>query len=243
MNWQEIWNNYINAEPGLLTICLRLLCAMIIGTVIGFEREFNHRPAGLRTHILVALGACVVSILGETLFTHYKALGANPDPARLSAQVITGVGFLGAGTIMKEGFSIKGLTTAASIWAVACLGIATGFGCYSLALTGALFTMVTLTIFESLQQKVILNRSAEDRYTLRCRDVEPVLETITGYAKDPKITIFDLAVHKEEDIYIITFRAWFVGRKQDKRRSALYAALVKSESVICVNNTSAEAKV
>ena len=100
MIWQEIWNNYINVEPGLLAIALRLLCAMIVGTLIGLEREYTHRPAGLRTHILVALGACVVSILGESLFTHYHALGASPDPARLSAQVITGVGFLGAGTIM-----------------------------------------------------------------------------------------------------------------------------------------------
>ena len=243
MTWAELWNNYINSEPGILTIGLRLLCAMVIGTIIGFEREFNHRPAGLRTHILVALGACVVSILGETLFTQYHALGANPDPARLSAQVITGVGFLGAGTIMKEGLSIKGLTTAASIWAVACLGIATGFGCYSLALTGALLTMVTLTIFESLQRKLIHNHSAEDQYNLRCRDVEAVLEKITVCAKDPKITIFDLAVHREGEEYIVTFRAWFVGRKQDKRRSAFYAALTRSEGVICVNNTSAEAKV
>ena len=101
MTWQEIWTEYINVDPGIVAIALRLGCAMLVGTLIGMEREYTHRPAGLRTHILVALGACVVSILGEMLFTHYHALGANPDPARLSAQVITGVGFLGAGTIMK----------------------------------------------------------------------------------------------------------------------------------------------
>ena len=101
MTWQDLWNNYLNVEPGLIHVVLRLGCAMLVGIVIGLEREYTHRPAGLRTHILVALGACVVSILGEMLFTHYHALGANPDPARLNAQVITGVGFLGAGTIMK----------------------------------------------------------------------------------------------------------------------------------------------
>ena len=127
MTWQDLWNNYINVEPGLIHIVLRLACAMVVGIVIGLEREFTHRPAGLRTHILVTLGACVVSILGEMLFLHYAQLGATPDPARLSAQVITGVGFLGAGTIMKEGVNVKGLTTAASVWAVACLGIAAGF--------------------------------------------------------------------------------------------------------------------
>ena len=243
MTWQEFYNQYINVGPGILQIALRLLCAMLIGTIIGFEREFNHRPAGLRTHILVALGACTVSILGETLFAHYSAMGATPDPARLSAQVITGVGFLGAGTIMKEGVSVKGLTTAASIWAVACLGVATGFGCYGLALLCAVLILITLTIFDDLQRKLIHNHSAEDQYTIRCQDVEAVLETITGYAKDPKITIFDLAVTREEDLYIVTFRAWFVGRKQDKRRSAFCASLAKAEGVICVNNSSAEAKV
>ena len=79
---------------------------------------------------------------------------------------------------------------------------------------------------------------------LALMDINPLrLEKITACAKDPKITIFDLAVHREGEEYIVTFRAWFVGRKQDKRRSALYAALTRSEGVICVNNTSAEAKV
>ena len=146
MTWQEIWNDYINVEPGIVAIALRLLCAMTVGTLIGMEREYTHRPAGLRTHILVALGACVVSILGEGLFTHYAALGATPDPARLSAQVITGVGFLGAGTIMKEGVSVKGLTTAASVWAVACLGIAAGFGYYALALLGLTIPQVIFQV-------------------------------------------------------------------------------------------------
>ena len=102
-----------------MDIMLRLLCAMLIGVVIGTEREYTHRPAGMRTHMLVALGACAVMITSQLIFFQYRPFGATPDPARLSAQVITGVGFLGAGTILREGTSIKGLTTAASIWAVA----------------------------------------------------------------------------------------------------------------------------
>ena len=243
MTFTELWNNYINLPPGIVQIALRLGCAMLVGIVIGIEREYTHRPAGLRTHILVALGACVVSILGEMLFTHYHALGANPDPARLSAQVITGVGFLGAGTIMKEGVSVKGLTTAASVWAVACLGIAAGFGYYSLALMGMVFTLVTLTIFEALQRRLIHNRSAEDQYNLLCRDVETVLELITTHAKEPKITVFDLQVTKKEEVFVVTFRAWFTGGKQEKRRSAFCAALAKADGVISVSNSSAETKV
>ena len=128
-------------EPGIWEICLRLLCAMAVGMVIGTEREYTNRPAGMRTHILVALGACVVAITGQMLFNEYRLLGATPDPARLTAQVITGVGFLGAGTIMREGSTVKGLTTAASVWTVACLGVAAGYGYYSIALAGLVFAL------------------------------------------------------------------------------------------------------
>ena len=151
MSWQELWNNYLNLTPGLVSICARLGCAMLVGLIIGIEREYTHRPAGMRTHILVALGACVVSIAGEMIFAHYRELGASPDPARLSAQVITGVGFLGAGTILREGTTVKGLTTAASVWTVACLGIAAGFGYYPIALCGMVFMLITLTILELVQ--------------------------------------------------------------------------------------------
>ncbi len=240
MTWQEFYNQNINLDPGIVAVALRLLCAMLVGAVVGVEREFTHRPAGLRTHILVALGACVASVMGQMLFIQY---GGSSDPARLSAQVITGVGFLGAGTIMKEGVSVKGLTTAASVWAVACLGIAAGFGYYALALAGMIFTLITLTIFESLQRRLIQNRSAEDHYTLICQNVEQVLEKITGYSKDPKLTIFDLTVSRDGEMYLVTFRVWFTGRKQDKRRSAFCADLTKLEGVKSVNNSSAETKV
>ena len=101
--------------------------------------------------MLVALGSCVVMITSQMIFHQYRAFGATPDPARLSAQVITGVGFLGAGTIMREGPSIKGLTTAASIWAVACLGIAVGGGYYTLGIIGTVGMIIILVLFEWLQ--------------------------------------------------------------------------------------------
>lgn len=99
-----------------LEIGLRLVFAMILGLIVGIEREYTHRPAGMRTHILVALGSCVVMLTGHMIFAQYYPYGATPDPARLAAQVIAGVGFLGAGTIMRDGASVKGLTTAASLW-------------------------------------------------------------------------------------------------------------------------------
>lgn len=242
MNWQEFYAQFIDVEPGIVAIALRLGCAMLVGLVIGMEREYTHRPAGLRTHILVALGACVVSILGEMLFRQYNTVGATPDPARLSAQVITGVGFLGAGTIMKEGVNVKGLTTAASVWAVACLGIAAGFGYYVLALMGMLFTFVTLTIFEALQRKLVHSRSVEDHYLVIAEDVEAALESIHAAASSPKISLFDLHVHSQNGVYRITFRAWFVGRRSEMYHTAFFAAMAKAASIISVTNTT-ESKV
>lgn len=222
MTWSELWNNYINLPPGILQIALRLACAMLVGLVIGLEREYTHRPAGLRTHILVALGACVISIAGEMIFAQY---GSVADPSRLSAQVITGVGFLGAGTIMKEGSTVKGLTTAASVWSVACLGIASGFGYYSLALAGMVFIMITLTIFEMLQHKLIHIRSSEGNYILETSDISASLSRINTAAQDDQVTIYDLSAEQIEGGHRITFRAWFGGRRHKKHRQKFFDSL------------------
>ena len=242
MTWQQFYAQFINQAPGLLSVALRLLCAMIVGSLIGMEREYTHRPAGLRTHILVALGACVVSILGEMIFVHYSALGANPDPARLSAQVVTGVGFLGAGTIMKEGVNVKGLTTAASVWAVACLGIAAGFGYYSVALLGMLFTLITLTFLETLQRKLLKKHSTENQYIVHTLDVALALEQIHAAAQHQQVTLLDMATERVADGYEIRFRARFFGQKNEKHSREFFAALACAESVRSVNNT-AEMKV
>ncbi|MBE6977768.1 MAG: MgtC/SapB family protein [Ruminococcaceae bacterium] len=239
MTWQEFYNQYINLEPGIVAIALRLLCAMLIGSLIGVEREYTHRPAGLRTHILVALGACVASIMGQMLFAQY---GPSSDPARLSAQVITGVGFLGAGTIMKEGVNVRGLTTAASVWTVACLGIAAGFGHYALALLGMLLTLLTLTLLESFQRRLIHQHSMEERFRILAEDLEQALTHINA-AKGPQITLFDMDVRPEGDCYVISFRVWFVGRKTEKRRTAFFARLAAAPGIRQVTTDADKTKV
>lgn len=236
MTLTPFWNNYINLEPGIGEIALRLACAMLVGIIIGTEREYTHRPAGLRTHILVALGACVVSITGEMLFTHYQSLGAMPDPARLSAQVITGVGFLGAGTIMKEGASVKGLTTAASVWAVACLGIAAGFGYYALAIVGMLFILITLTIFEAVQHKFMNPRASEDQYTLETTDISASLTLINSASKENQATVYDLMAEKTEDGHRITFRAFFIGRRSGKHRQRFFETLAAAPDTVLLHS-------
>ena len=236
MDWKLFFEQYINTDPGIVHIALRLGCAMLLGTLIGLEREFTHRPAGLRTHILVALGACAVSILGEMLFLQYSSLGAMPDPARLSAQVITGVGFLGAGTIMKEGANVKGLTTAASVWAVACLGIAAGFGYYILALLGAVCILLTLTVIEALQHRFIQSGSTEDMYTLKSEDVSAALTALTAIAKRHNVLLTDLSAGNTDSGYTLSFRAVFYGRRQKHHREQFFAALLAIPGVKKVSN-------
>ena len=236
MTWQEIWNDIINMQPGIAGIALRLACAMLVGALIGVEREFTHRPAGLRTHILVALGACAVSITGEMLFRQYSAVGALPDPARLSAQVITGVGFLGAGTIMKEGVNVKGLTTAASVWAVACLGIASGFGYYALALLGAAFILFTLTLVEGLQHRFIRAGGSEEHYALETEDVSTALTQLYTVAHGQYAVLTDLLVEQTAGGHIVSFQTKFYGRRHKRHHARFFAALVAIPGVHSVTN-------
>ena len=230
MNWSALWNQICSMEPGAAEICLRLACAMLVGLVIGTEREYTHRPAGLRTHILVALGACVVSVTGELLFTHYASLGATLDPARLSAQVIAGVGFLGAGTIMREGFSVKGLTTAASLWAVACLGIATGFGYYVLALLGMVFIFITLTVFEWLQTKLVKESKMRERYILQTANISEALTLINEKAQEYQGVVNDIAAEPIDKGYCLRFSAKFGGRHSKRHRQNFINALMEAPS-------------
>ena len=110
-------------------VCLRLVLSCIMGGIIGYERQMRHKSAGLRTNMLVALGACLIMLLSQTLYDNVEGK-TNADPARLAAQVVSGIGFLGAGAIMKEGLTVTGLTTAATLWVVAGGGLAVGAGFY-----------------------------------------------------------------------------------------------------------------
>jgi putative Mg2+ transporter-C (MgtC) family protein len=136
-------------------LLIRLLTATILGGLIGMERESKKRAAGFRTHVLVSVGSALVMVSSEYIFSQYKGL-TNLDPGRLGAQVISGIGFLGAGTIIREGANVKGLTTAASLWVVSCVGLAAGMGFYEAAIlsTGIIYlTLVLLRKFENVVYK------------------------------------------------------------------------------------------
>lgn len=133
-----------------LNILFKLLLALILGAIIGFEREHKNMPAGLRTNVLVCLGAALVQIISIEIFQNYRGI-VNVDPARLGAQVISGIGFLGAGTIIREGASVKGLTTAAGLWVVACIGLAIGNGSYVPAIMAAILSYITLRSMKKIE--------------------------------------------------------------------------------------------
>ena len=133
-------------------ITIRLILSVVLSGIIGFEREHTNKPAGFRTHILVSIGATTVMISGLMMFRDYSGI-SNMDPSRLGAQVISGIGFLGAGTILREGSTVKGLTTAASMWAVGCIGLVVGGGYYELSIISTLTVFVTLKIFGKVQYK------------------------------------------------------------------------------------------
>lgn len=132
-------------------VILRLILSAIIGGLIGMEREVNNRPAGLRTHVLVSVSSALIMLVSIDGFYDMETGLRVGDPARLASQVVSGIGFLGAGTIIKTGSNIKGLTTAASLWACAGVGLAIGNGYYLGGLLTAgivLFTLISLGSFE-----------------------------------------------------------------------------------------------
>ncbi|OIO78827.1 MAG: hypothetical protein COW11_04095 [Candidatus Omnitrophica bacterium CG12_big_fil_rev_8_21_14_0_65_43_15] len=143
---------------GNFQIILRLALAAVLSGVIGFEREVHGRAAGLRTHILVCVGSALIMLTSLYIFDIYISR-VSLDPTRLATGVITGIGFLGAGTIIRSGASIKGLTTAASIWAVAGVGLAVGCGFYIGAFATTAIMLIALLFLRKVEDTVTTKKS------------------------------------------------------------------------------------
>jgi putative Mg2+ transporter-C (MgtC) family protein len=129
-----------------LELGLRLTLGLVLGAIIGFERELHRQPAGFRTHSLVALGAALFTIVSA-----YGFSGPTVDPTRIAAQIVSGIGFIGAGTILQHRGSVRGLTTAASLWSVAAIGTAAGAGLIVMSLIGTLLILVVLSLLDRVE--------------------------------------------------------------------------------------------
>jgi putative Mg2+ transporter-C (MgtC) family protein len=132
-------------------IILKLTLACVLGGLIGIERESLNRPAGFRTYTLVCMGSALAMVVSLDMYFQYYQ-NVNADPGRIAAQVVSGIGFLGAGTIMKEGATVRGLTTAAGLWGVACVGLAVGAGMYVPAVATTILILFVLVYFAKFEE-------------------------------------------------------------------------------------------
>jgi putative Mg2+ transporter-C (MgtC) family protein len=156
---------------GELDVIARLILAAILGALIGLEREIHEHPAGMRTHLLVSLGSAGFTILSIEAFP-------GGDTGRVAAQIVTGVGFLGAGAILKEGASIRGLTTAASLWAVAAVGMAAGAGAWAVAVTVTVIVILSLWPLRLITERFVGRNVHRVRVRVATEDPHKISEIL-----------------------------------------------------------------
>lgn len=176
-----------------LAIALRLLLATVLGGVIGLQRESINRPAGFRTHTLVATGSALVMLVS---IYGFGEAGQLSDPARLAAQVVSGIGFLGAGTILKEGSTIRGLTTAASLWVVSGIGLAVGAGFFGGAVVATVLVYVSLSSLGRLD-RYLFHRSLYQSLTLWAFDRPGQLGRIASFLGQCNVSILNVRLRRE----------------------------------------------
>ncbi|MEG1924827.1 MAG: MgtC/SapB family protein [Ruthenibacterium sp.] len=177
-----------------VSILVRMLCAIIVGGALGLERGRKNRPAGLRTYMLVCLGSAIVMMTNQYVV---QAFGTG-DPVRMGAQVISGIGFLGAGSIMvTQRNQIRGLTTAAGLWAAACVGLAIGIGLYEVAVLGGLLIFIVLTLLHKLDFLTRKNSNLIDVYIEL--DSKDAMGGFIRFARDAGMEISNLQL--EHDYY------------------------------------------
>ncbi|CAG0961461.1 Protein MgtC [Geobacteraceae bacterium] len=186
----------------------RLLLASLLGGLIGLEREIHGRPAGFRTHLLVSLGSCLfvaTSLEFYRLYGNFSGVGPiGVDPGRIAAQVVTGIGFLGAGAIIREGASIRGLTTAACLWIAAAIGLACGAGLFIVSLVVTVISLATLLLLKRVEG--LLKRDTYNSVKVWSDDVAGQLGRIERILKDGELEIIDFNVEKDIDAARIFFK-------------------------------------
>ncbi|MFH5181735.1 MgtC/SapB family protein [Paenibacillus sp. TAB 01] len=179
-------------------VLLRLLLAVVLGGMVGIEREWHHHAAGFRTHILVCLGSAIIMLLSMYGFSDFaNEPNTRMDPARLAAQVISGIGFLGAGAILRNGSVISGLTTAASVWVVAAIGLCVGAGFWYAALVATGLALISLLLLNKWEKQWMRHRRHHE-LTIMTQDYPGVLGKIASAFGDQGIAIDHVRMVSEE---------------------------------------------
>ena len=180
-----------------LHLTIRLVLALVIGGLIGFERERSGSAAGFRTHILVCIGSTLIMLLSMYGFSAFvNEPNVRMDPARLAAQVISGIGFLGAGTILRTGLSITGLTTAASLWVVAAIGLAIGAGFYYPAVLATWIVIISLWVLSKLEKRMV-KRKSNYIMQIQADNEYGILNSISDVFEKKRIVVTQLSVKEE----------------------------------------------
>ena len=183
---------------------LRVILAALLGGIIGYERELRSKEAGLRTHILVAMGAALIMIVSQYGFYEVIQNYIQVDPSRIAAQVVSGIGFLGAGVIFKENGSIKGLSTAAGLWVDAAIGLAVGSGLYTIAIISTILVIIAFEVLNKLSKK-FYNNHIEFEVTVKGNDHF----TIKKYLEQKHATIISYRVTNnstEDGFHVVNFK-------------------------------------
>lgn len=164
--------NFIVTLEGLnaVSVSVRLILSILFAGIIGLERQGRHHPAGLRTHILVCLGSTMTTMLGQYLFLEFGA-----DPSRIGAQVVSGIGFLGVGTIILNGGHVRGITTAAGLWASACMGLALGIGFYEGAVFGFMAIFFALIVIRKMNVRYYKKHPLQKYMTVSVRQMNDLV--------------------------------------------------------------------
>jgi putative Mg2+ transporter-C (MgtC) family protein len=193
-------------------IATRLMIATLLSGLIGYEREIHGRAAGLRTTILVGVGSCLIMMTSMNLHSMYQGI-ANVDPSRIPAQVVSGIGFLGAGTILRFNASVRGLTTAAALWAVAGIGLAIGCGFYSAAFLTTGFIFIVLVALSQFERRI--TRSTERTLSVEAVGGIDLLSKITGTIDElnTEITNIDIKHISNSETFNVSMLLQLYGAK------------------------------
>ena len=232
----ELLNNWvIDGWPigNLILVLIAIFLSVILCGAVGMEREYRGRSAGLRTHLLVGVGSCIIMII--SIYGFPAMFGEKRDVARLAAQIITGVGFLGAGAIIHRNSGIKGLTTAGTIWIVMAIGIACGSFNFIIATIGTIVILVVLTLFKKVEARI----NKRNPVVILVAPVDsPIIDKVLAVSKE-----FDCSIHGLSTDLIesdgskaveCTFQAAFNGTVESERLNAYLSKLEADTKAISI---------
>lgn len=215
---------------GDLEMLGRLALATLLGGLIGLERETRRQPAGLRTHMVVSIGSCLIMLV--SLYMWKEVDPERADPARIAAQVVTGIGFLGAGAILRYGISVRGLTTAAALWTASGIGLAVGAGYWKAAVAATGFTIMAIFVFDKFEKSFLGGKSLR-RFVVYARDGAGLVGRIESLVQQAGAVIKEVDIQRDvlEGKIQVTFLAGGAGKADVDALSRTIGTIPEVEKV------------